>query len=112
MSPPSPPGRWSPPRASSRAAPQRTFGTGGPALLAHAGLAGGSRIVMEKPFGTDLDSAVSLNQRLHAIFDEEQIFRIDHFRGDGGVPRQGGDAPVPDPRLHRHGAPHPRQLRC
>ena len=40
-----------------------------------------SRIVMEKPFGVDLASAVSLNRRLHAVFDEDQIFRIDHFLG-------------------------------
>ena len=36
---------------------------------------------MEKPFGTDLASAVSLNAKLHEVFDEEQIFRIDHFLG-------------------------------
>ena len=36
---------------------------------------------MEKPFGTDLASAVSLNARLHEVFAEEQIFRIDHFLG-------------------------------
>ncbi|MGH8431829.1 MAG: glucose-6-phosphate dehydrogenase, partial [Solimonas sp.] len=36
---------------------------------------------MEKPFGTDLASAVSLNAKLHEVFKEEQIFRIDHFLG-------------------------------
>ncbi len=36
---------------------------------------------MEKPFGTDLESAVALNARLHEVFDEDQIFRIDHFLG-------------------------------
>ncbi|MCW5733371.1 MAG: glucose-6-phosphate dehydrogenase [Enhydrobacter sp.] len=50
-------------------------------LLAEAGLAADSRIIMEKPFGTDLASAVSLNARLHEVFAEEQIFRIDHFLG-------------------------------
>src|SRR6185437_14955770 len=50
-------------------------------LLAKADLAERSRIVMEKPFGTDLESAVRLNNMLHATFDEEQIFRIDHFLG-------------------------------
>ncbi len=50
-------------------------------LLGEAGLVERSRIVMEKPFGTDLASAVSLNTRLHEVFDEEQIFRIDHFLG-------------------------------
>jgi glucose-6-phosphate 1-dehydrogenase len=50
-------------------------------LLAEAGLVEGSRIIMEKPFGTDLKSAVALNAKLHEVFDEEQIFRIDHFLG-------------------------------
>ena len=36
---------------------------------------------MEKPFGTDLASARDLNNKLHEVFDEEQIFRIDHFLG-------------------------------
>src|SRR5678809_19755 len=36
---------------------------------------------MEKPFGTDLASAQKLNGRLHEVFAEEQIFRIDHFLG-------------------------------
>ena len=36
---------------------------------------------MEKPFGTDLASARKLNAELHEVFDEEQIFRIDHFLG-------------------------------
>ncbi len=50
-------------------------------LLGEAGLVERSRIVMEKPFGTDLASAVTLNHRLHEVFAEEQIFRIDHFLG-------------------------------
>jgi glucose-6-phosphate 1-dehydrogenase len=50
-------------------------------LLGAAGLVDRSRIVMEKPFGTDLASAVQLNSQLHAVFAEEQIFRIDHFLG-------------------------------
>jgi glucose-6-phosphate 1-dehydrogenase len=50
-------------------------------LLAEAGLVAGSRIIMEKPFGTDLKSAVALNTRLHEVFREDQIFRIDHFLG-------------------------------
>ena len=50
-------------------------------LLAEAGLVERSRVIMEKPFGTDLASAVSLNARLHEFFAEEQIFRIDHFLG-------------------------------
>ena len=49
--------------------------------LAAAGLVDRSRIVMEKPFGTDLASAQALNDTLHETFQEEQIFRIDHFLG-------------------------------
>jgi len=50
-------------------------------LLDKAELADGSRIIMEKPFGTDLASAMGLNDQLHLTFDENQIFRIDHFLG-------------------------------
>ncbi|HSI60547.1 MAG TPA: glucose-6-phosphate dehydrogenase [Ideonella sp.] len=50
-------------------------------LLGEAGLVERSRIIMEKPFGTDLASAVSLNAKLHEVFAEDQIFRIDHFLG-------------------------------
>ncbi|MDF0487980.1 glucose-6-phosphate dehydrogenase [Sphingomonas sp. H39-1-10] len=50
-------------------------------MLGAAGLVEKSRVVMEKPFGTDLASAVDLNAKLHEIFAEEQIFRIDHFLG-------------------------------
>jgi glucose-6-phosphate 1-dehydrogenase len=51
------------------------------AMLDKADLAPRSRIIMEKPFGTDLASAVELNATLHRTFDERQIFRIDHFLG-------------------------------
>ena len=50
-------------------------------MLGEAGLVERSRIVMEKPFGTDLASAVTLNTKLHEVFAEDQIFRIDHFLG-------------------------------
>ncbi len=49
--------------------------------LAEADLVERSRIIMEKPFGVDLASARDLNARLHKVFAEEQIFRIDHFLG-------------------------------
>ncbi|MEA2457279.1 MAG: glucose-6-phosphate 1-dehydrogenase [Thermoleophilaceae bacterium] len=39
------------------------------------------RIIIEKPFGTDLDSAKELNRRVLAHFDETQVFRIDHYLG-------------------------------
>jgi len=50
-------------------------------LLGEADLVDRSRIIMEKPFGTDLASAVALNERLHEVFEEDCIFRIDHFLG-------------------------------
>src|SRR5450631_1243091 len=50
-------------------------------LLGEAGLVDRSRVIMEKPFGTDLQSAVTLNARLHEVFNEDRIFRIDHFLG-------------------------------
>jgi glucose-6-phosphate 1-dehydrogenase len=50
-------------------------------MLGEAGLVDRSRVIMEKPFGTDLASAVALNARLHEVFKEDQIFRIDHFLG-------------------------------
>ncbi len=55
-------------------------------MIGRAGLAaegedenGWSRIVVEKPFGRDLETAMSLDQSLHEYFDEHQIFRIDHY---------------------------------
>src|SRR4051794_172662 len=49
--------------------------------LGEAGLASRARVVMEKPFGTDLKSARELNDTVHEVFREDQIFRIDHFLG-------------------------------
>jgi glucose-6-phosphate 1-dehydrogenase len=52
--------------------------------LGQAGLARDrehARVVVEKPFGSDLASAQALNQRLTRVFDEQQIFRIDHYLG-------------------------------
>jgi glucose-6-phosphate 1-dehydrogenase len=49
--------------------------------LNEAGLVNRARVVMEKPFGTDLASAVDLNRQVHETFSEEQVFRIDHFLG-------------------------------
>jgi glucose-6-phosphate 1-dehydrogenase len=47
-----------------------------------AGKMGGfCRVVIEKPFGTDFDSARRLSADVHAFFDEEQIYRIDHYMG-------------------------------
>jgi glucose-6-phosphate 1-dehydrogenase len=49
--------------------------------LQKADLVQNSRVIMEKPFGIDLASARKLNAAIHEIFEEEQIFRIDHFLG-------------------------------
>ncbi len=50
-------------------------------MLKDADLVEHSRVVMEKPFGTDLASAIQLNDFVHQTFRESQIFRIDHFLG-------------------------------
>ena len=50
-------------------------------MLKEADLVDRSRVVMEKPFGTDLASAIELNDFVHETFRERQIFRIDHFLG-------------------------------
>jgi glucose-6-phosphate 1-dehydrogenase len=50
-------------------------------MLKDAKLVEHSRVVMEKPFGTDLASAIELNDFVHETFRERQIFRIDHFLG-------------------------------
>ncbi|MEV6987022.1 glucose-6-phosphate dehydrogenase [Sphaerisporangium sp. NPDC051017] len=49
------------------------------AALRGAGLVPGSRIVLEKPFGEDLDSAVALNRLLSEVVPEQAVFRVDHF---------------------------------
>src|SRR6266849_809042 len=54
-------------------------------MLGNCGLAENSRVIIEKPFGTDLASAQALNQAVHAVFDESQVFRIDHFLGKESV---------------------------
>ena len=83
------------------AAVEKEFGTGGnvifylavaPALfgpvverLAEAGLTreekGWRRVIIEKPFGTDLDSARALDARILKVLSESQIYRMDHFLG-------------------------------
>jgi glucose-6-phosphate 1-dehydrogenase len=66
------------PVAAYLALPPRVFPSAVTALH-DAGLPEGSRIVLEKPFGEDLDSAVSLNQLLAATVTEQAVFRVDHF---------------------------------
>jgi glucose-6-phosphate 1-dehydrogenase len=53
--------------------------------LSDAGLVKGARVVVEKPFGHDLDSARSLAEEMHQYIDESQLYRIDHFLGKMGV---------------------------
>ncbi len=53
--------------------------------LGSTGLSAGARVIMEKPFGTDLASARALNATLHGSFEESQIFRIDHYVGREAV---------------------------
>jgi glucose-6-phosphate 1-dehydrogenase len=54
-------------------------------VIAKAGLTdetdGWRRLVIEKPFGVDLQSALTLNEQLHRYWREDQVFRIDHFLG-------------------------------
>ena len=50
-----------------------------------AGLGEGARVITEKPFGTDLDSARELNAQLHSVFEERCIYRIDHYLGREAV---------------------------
>ena len=75
----------SPPRLFHLAIPPAAF-TSMVGMLGDTGLASDrSRVIVEKPFGTDLASAWVLNRALHAVFDESQIFRIDHFLGKESV---------------------------
>ena len=50
-------------------------------LLTEDAEKGYRRLIIEKPFGRDLPSALSLNQELHRVLKEEQIYRIDHYLG-------------------------------
>jgi glucose-6-phosphate 1-dehydrogenase len=53
--------------------------------LSEAGLTQGARVVVEKPFGHDLESATALADELHQYIDESQLYRIDHYLGKMGV---------------------------
>jgi glucose-6-phosphate 1-dehydrogenase len=62
-------------------------GAFGAAVLAlgESGLAERARVILEKPFGTDLATARDLNQVVHAVLPEHRVFRIDHFLGREAV---------------------------
>lgn len=49
--------------------------------LGRSGCAENGRVIVEKPFGHDLPSAIALNQTVHSVFDEANVFRIDHYLG-------------------------------
>ena len=53
--------------------------------LGTGGLAQGSRLIIEKPFGYDLKSAKELNTAIHGSFSEDEVYRIDHFLGKEAV---------------------------
>ena len=53
--------------------------------LGTAGLADNARVIVEKPFGRDLDSARELNRIAQSVFPEDSIFRIDHFLGKEAI---------------------------
>jgi glucose-6-phosphate 1-dehydrogenase len=62
------------------AVPPAAFGSLTEAIGAH-GLAADARVVYEKPFGTSLESFEELDRIAHEVFEEPQIYRIDHFLG-------------------------------
>src|ERR1700733_6899344 len=49
--------------------------------IAGVGRAAGSRVMVEKPFGSDLASAQALNETIHKYFPEESVYRVDHWLG-------------------------------
>ena len=53
--------------------------------LAKSGCADNARVIVEKPFGRDLDTARALDETLHEVFREQSIFRIDHYLGKEAV---------------------------
>ena len=56
------------------------------ALLGAVGLAGpGTRVMLEKPIGHDLASAIAINDGVTRVFDEARVFRVDHYLGKEGV---------------------------
>jgi glucose-6-phosphate 1-dehydrogenase len=66
------------PVAAYLALPPAVF-PGAVSAIHEAGLPPGSRIVLEKPFGEDLDSAVALNRLVADVVPEQAVFRVDHF---------------------------------
>ena len=66
------------------AIPPSTF----PVVINHLGsfdCAANARVIVEKPFGRDLASAIKLSETIHGVFDESRVFRIDHYLGKEAV---------------------------
>ena len=76
---------WGPPSASSTWPSPRASSPRSRRALAAVGLGAGAdpptRLMIEKPFGHDLDSALELNAEVASAFDESQVFRLDHYLG-------------------------------
>ena len=66
------------------AIPPSLFGKVLEALKA-SGCSDGGRVIIEKPFGNDLASAIALSEIVHQVFDEDHTFRIDHYLGKNAV---------------------------
>ena len=89
----------------------RFFGTAVTNLGA-SGLAkedrGRRRVVIEKPFGRDLESARSLNRTIHEVFKERQVYRSDHIQEAWSIVDpllQGGENhDTPSPHIYEHGS--------
>ena len=61
------------------------YGPACQALAAHGVAGAGTRVMLEKPIGKDLASAIAINDAVAKAFDEERIFRTDHYLGKEGV---------------------------
>jgi glucose-6-phosphate 1-dehydrogenase len=55
------------------------------ALGAHGAAGGGTRVMLEKPIGKDLASAKAINDGVAKVFDEDRVYRVDHYLGKEGV---------------------------
>ena len=63
----------------------RFYGPACQALAAHGAAGPGTRVMLEKPIGKDLASAVAINDSVARAFDEDRIYRVDHYLGKEGV---------------------------
>ncbi len=63
----------------------RFYGAACAALAEHGAVGPGMRVMLEKPIGHDLASATEINDAVAAVFDEDSIYRVDHYLGKEGV---------------------------